>query len=920
MISTHKPTEPALILIAVVLFCVMTGMAQERDGRLRGRITDQAGALIAGATVSVTDTDGKQTSTVANSAGEYVFRDLKPGNYTVTAVMTGFAAYENPDLIMVSGQSKTLDILLTIRLLEQVTVQTEPRRIGTDPENSASDIVLSGSQMDILSDDPDQLAADLAALAGVADGPNNRQLTVDGFTASKLPSKASIREIRINANPLAAQQDFFGFGRIDVFTKPGTNKFAGQAFMTFNDESLNGRDPFAPNRAQLQRRLYGGSFSGPLRTGKASFFLDFERRDITENAVVAATVLDSSFNVTPFNLAVVTPQQRTNFSTRVDLQLNPRHTVVARFNYIRADYQNQGVGGFSLPSRAYDQTGYAAIFQLTETALLSNSVLNETRFQYINDVTDRIGDNSIPTINVLDAFVDGGSQVGPSKETANSFELHNTTSWLHGQHTLKAGARFRGYFLTDAAPTNFGGTFTFSSLAQYQRVLQGMPGVRPSQFSIAGGDPEASARRLDLHVFFQDDWRVAPNLTLSYGLRVQAQTNVKDKINPAPRFSFAWAPGAGDARQPKTVIRGGIGIFYYVYPESLTLLTHRFNGIDQQQFIINNPDFFPVVPPIELLEDGAVSQTIRRAQRDLNQPYSIKSTFSVERQLAQRTKLSVTHILERDVHLLRSRNINAPLPGTFNPLVPGSGVRPFKEAGNIFSFESSSTDLDNTVFINLDTEPIKNLSALVLVGLSKETNDADGPFGFPMNSYDVRADYGSDLNDIHAFSNIGITYTGPWGLTFNSLIRMASANRFNITTGRDTNGDGVFTERPAFATDVTKPGVVVSRFGAFDPNPGPGQQIIPRNFGTGPTLFQANLRIAKTFRFNLFAGASTHSRKAAKPEQKRYALTVSVSGQNIFNNTNFGPFIGNLNSPHFGQANATASTARRIDLQARFSF
>ncbi len=920
MLSNHPLTKPTLILMALFSFCVMTGIAQERGGRLRGRVTDQAGALIAGATVSVTDTDGKQTSAVANNTGEYVFQDLKPGNYTLTAVMTGFAAYENSDLIIVAGQSKTLDILLPIRLREQVTVQGERRRVGTDPENSASEIVLSGSQLDILSDDPDQLAADLQALGGLADGPNISQLTVDGFSGGKLPSKASIREIRINANPLAAQQDFFGFGRIDVFTKPGTSKFAGQAFMTFNDESLNGRDPFAPNRASYQRRLYGFSFSGPLRAGKSSFFLDFERRDITENAIVAATVLDSFFNVTPLNQVVVTPQQRTNFSTRVDFQLNPKHTLVARFNYIRANYQNQGVGGFSLPSRAYDQSGYAAILQLTETALLSNSVLNETRFQYIYDVTDRMGDNSIPTINVLEAFVDGGSQVGPSTERSNSFELQNTTTWLKGQHTLKAGARFRGYFLTDIAPTNFGGTFSFSSLAQYRQVLQGVPGVRPSQFSIAGGDPEASARRFDLHVFFQDDWRVAPNLTLSYGLRAQAQTNVRDRINPGPRFSFAWAPGAGVARQPKTVIRGGAGIFYYSYSETMTLLTHRFNGIAQRQFIISNPDFFPVAPPIEHLVDAAFSQTIRRADPDLNQPYSIKAMFSVERQLAQRTTLSITHIYERDVHLLRSRNINAPLPGTFNPLVPGSGVRPFKDAGNIFSFESTSNNLDNTVFINIDTEPIKNLSALVLIGLSKETNDGDGPFSFPMNSYDLRADHGSDLNDIHAFSNISITYSGPWGLTFNSFIRTSSANRFNITTGRDTNGDGVFTERPAFATDLSKPGVVVTRFGAFDPNPGPGQRIIPRNFGTGPTLFQVNLRLAKTFRFNLFAGAATKSGPAAKPEPKRYALSVSVSGQNIFNNTNFGPFIGNLNSPLFGQANATASTPRRFDLQARFSF
>jgi len=901
------------------LVCVIGIMAQERGGRLRGRITDQAGALIAGATVSVTDTDGKQTSTVANGVGEYAFQNLKPGKYTLVATMTGFAPYEESELIIVGGQSKILDILLPIRLREQVTVQNETRRLSTDTESSASQIVLSGAELDMLSDDPDQLAADLQALVGPADGPNISQLTVDGFTTNKLPSKASIREIRVNANPLAAEQDFFGFGRIDVFTKPGTNKFVGQAFMTFNDESLNGRNPFAPNRAPFQTRLYGASFSGPLHAGKSSFFLDFDRREITENAIVNATVLDSSFNVTPFNEVVLTPQQRTSFTARLDFQLNPKHTLTARFNYIRANYENLGVGGFSLPSRAYDQTGAAAVLQLTETALISNSVLNETRFQYIYDVTDKTGDNSTPTINVLDAFVDGGAQFGPSTETLNSFELHNTTSILKGQHTLKAGARFRGYFLNDVAPTNFGGTYTFSSLAQYERVLESVPAARPSQFSIAGGDPEASARRFDLHLFFQDDWRIAPNLTLSYGLRAQAQTHVGDKVNLGPRFSFAWAPGAAaKGKQPKTVIRGGAGMFYYSYNESLVLLTNRYNGIDQQQFIIDNPNFFPAIPPVELLVDGAVPQSVRRADPNLNQPYSFKAMFSVERQLAKGTTLSITHIYERDMHLLRSRNINAPLPDTFNPVVPGSGVRPIKDAGNIFSFESTGKDLDNTVFINLNTQLTPSLTAFALIGLSKESSDSDGALSFPMNSYDLRPDYSADLNDIHAFSNVGITYSARWGLTFNSLIRWASANRFNITTGRDTNGDGVFTERPGFATNLSKPGVVVTEFGAFDPNPDAGQEIVPRNFGRGPTFFQVNLRVAKTFRFNMFSGPATKDPK--KPEPKRYGLTVSVQGQNIFNHTNLGPFIGNLNSPLFGQANASASTARRFDFQVRFSF
>ena len=919
MLFIQKLAGRIFILTVGLFVCALGVVAQQNAGRLQGQIKDEAGALIVGASVIVTDANGSSTSVKTNSVGEYVIANLRPGKYTLRASETGFAAYENSELMVVAHHTNALDIVLTVQLKEQVLVQGEANNVNTDPENNAGQLVLSGTGLDVLSDDPDQLAADLQSLVGPADGPN-AQLSVDGFSTGKVPPKSSIREIRINANPFAADQDFFGFSRIDILTKPGASKFAGQAFMNFNDESLNARNPFAPNRAPYQARFFGGSFSGPLLSKKASFFLDFERRDITENAVVNATILDPSFIITPFSQVVLTPQRRTSFSTRFDYQLNQKHTLVARYNYTRSDQENAGVGNFSLPSRAFNLFSSVSTLQLTETAVLSPSVLNETRFQYIRELLDQKGDNSIPTINVLDAFIGGGSQSGLASNLTELYELQNTTSWYAGAHTFKAGARFRAFYVDDIAPTNFGGTFTFSSLDQYRQVLQGVPGAQPAQFSIAGGDPRARARRLDIHAFFLDDWRVAPNLTLSFGLRYQAQTEVKDKLNLGPRVSFAWAPGAGaSTKQPTTVIRGGVGIFYFSFSENLLLLTNRFNGFNQQQFIVDNPDFFGNVPSVPSLIGASLPQTIRHADDNLNQPYSIKGSISIERQFPRNTTLSVAYIYERDIHLLRSRNINAQLPGTFDAAVPGSGVRPLPGAGNIFAFESSSTNIDNTVFIRLNTQPTKRLSAFTLIGLSRETGESDGPLYFPANSYDLSTEYGSVLNDVHAFANVGLNYNGPWGLAFNSLIRMSSPNRFNIITGRDTNGDGVFMERPAFATDLSKPGVVVTPFGAFDPNPDPGQAMIPRNFGRGPGFFQVNLRVAKTFRFNSFGGVLQGLGKSGTGDAKRYGLTFSIQAQNLFNNTNFGPFIGNLNSPLFGQANSTAGTPRRFVFQVRFS-
>lgn len=918
---TRKKIGTVCALAAVVLACGLSILAQQGTGEVRGQVADEAGAVIVGANVTVTGADGKQVSATTNETGEYVISNLAPGKYAVLASEEGFAPYENADLTVAAGRRDTLNILLTVMLNEDVLVEAGGGGVNTDPEKGASEIVLRGADLDALSDDPDQLAADLQSLTGPADGPNISQITVDGFSGGKLPPKSSIREVRVNANPFAAEQDYFGFGRIDIFTKPGAGKLTGQAFMNFNDESLNARNPFAPNRAPFQQRFYGASLSGPLRAKKASFTLDFERRDITENAVVNATFLDGSFNVVPFNQVVVTPQQRHSFSARVDYQLNQNHTLVARLNHVRSNQANAGVGGFSLPSRGFDLSSSDTTFQVTETATLGTNLLNETRFQYVRESLNRAGDNSLPTVNVLDAFVGGGAAYGLASNRLELYELQNTTTWVKGNHTFKAGGRFRGFFINDVAPTNFAGTYTFSSLEQYRRVLQGVAGARPEQFSIAGGDPNASARRLDLHVFVQNDWRLAPNFMLSLGMRAQAQTRVGDKLNLGPRVSFAWAPGAANAgKQPRTVIRGGGGIFYLSYSESLMLLTNRFNGLTQQQFIINSPDFFTDVPSIESLAVAALPQTIRRADDNLKQPYLVKGSVSVEQQLPRRTSLSVAYIYERDKNLLRSRNVNAPLPGTYDPETAGSGVRPIPGAGNIFAFETTATNIDHTVFIRLNTQPRKELSAFALIGLSRETGDSDGALSFPANSYDLRSEYGSSLNDVRAFANVGINYSGPWGLSFNSLIRASSPNRFNIITGLDTNGDGVFTERPAFAADPTRPGVIVTPYGVFDPDPAPGQALIPRNYGRGPGFFQVNLRVAKTFRFDSLFGSPDEAGKSGKADAKRYSLTFSAQGQNIFNNTNFGSFVGNLNSPLFGRANATAGSARRVDFGVRFSF
>lgn len=982
---TLKRVSRACFAFALLAVCAVPTQAQQTAGALRGRIVDQLEAAIVNATVTVVGADGER-SVVTNGQGEYLITHLKPGTYVVRGTAPGFAPFEQADVEITAGPPRTLNITLAVTVKEEVNVAPGASgALSTDNDNNASATVLSGSGLDVLPEDPDDLAGALRAMAGPVAGPSGTQFTVDGFTntGQPLPTRETIREVRINQNPFSAENDRLGFGLVQIFTRPGTNKLHADASFNFSDESLNSRNPFAPSRAPFQTRIYSASVSGPVVARKASFFLSFNRRELDENAFVNATVLDPALRVTPLRLTVLTPQSRTSINPRVDYQLNSNHTLVVRYSYFYARSDNFGIGGFSLPERAYDTNSYIHTLQVSETAVLNKKVVNEFRFQYIPEGRTDAGDNSRPTVNVLDAFISGAPAVGPSSNPERRIWLQDNVTWISGNHTFRTGGRVRHSTIRDTSPNNFGGTFTFaggvgprldandqpvtdvqgnfvlvplSSIERYRRTLVFMDrglsaatirslGGGATQFSLAGGNPTARAGQIDFGAFIQDDWRLRPNLTISLGMRYDIQTNVRKTLNLGPRIAFAWSPSSSANRAPQMVVRGGFGVFYDRFGEGLKIDANRFNGINQQQFVTFDPavlDLFPRVPAIGTLAATAgIPQTTVRIAPDIRLPYTLQGAFSVERQLPFKTTATVSFVSTRILHLLRSRNINAPVPGTFVPGQPASGVRPFGNVGNIFQFESSGRLNQNQLIVSVNNRLNDKVSFTANYTLNKANSDTDGVRTFPAGSYDLTSEYGRSAFDIRHFFFLGGAFEAPFGLRFNPLIIAFSGSPFNITTGRDANNDLLFTERPALATDLNKPGVVVTRFGAFDPNPQPGQPIIPRNFGDGPGFFTVLLTVSKTFKFGDVpakspaqqGGRATAAPGAAKaaPAEKRYSMTLSLRAVNLFNRTNLSTPVGDISSPFFGQSTATAGSFgfnsnvpsvgnRRIEAQVRFSF
>jgi hypothetical protein len=940
---------------------------QERTGSLRGQVTDQFGGVIVGASVVLVFAGGKKREVSTNAEGRYVVNNLEPGRYSLSVNSKNFALYENAAVEITNKEQKTLDVALTVALgkVEEVTVASQVA--STDPHSNANSIVLRGKDLDALPDDPDELAAVLDALTGASAIPGGSQIFIDGFTGGRgLPPRAGISEIVINQNPYTAEYERLGFSRIDIRLSPTTTTFRVESEFFFNHQALNARNPYADRRAPTQSRYYFGALSGPLINKNASFYAAIQRRETDDNAIVNAIILDPGFNIVPFSDSVPIANRVLYTDLRVNYALNKNNSMVFNYQLIPTSSTNISVGDLSLASRGYNISSTDHVLRISNTMIVNPTVVNQTRFQYLRGRFEQVGTTFEPSLTVLGAFIGGGSGVDRSVTNTNRWEAHNYTTVALGGHTLRFGGRIRGVNISDSSPTNFNGAYVFaggpgprldandqvvlgpnnqpvveelSSIERYRRTLRFLDqGLSPevirtlgggaSQFSIVTGDPRASVTQIDLGVFAQYDWRVRPSFTLGLGLRYETQNNISSPLNFGPRLSFAWAPAADTKR--KTVIRGGFGVFYVRFAENLTLQANRFDGLSQQEFIVTNPvilDLFPRVPEIETSPILAPVQTVRRVADDLQAPYSYQTSISLERQLPHNFAVTTTYLNARYFHVLRSRNINAPLPGTFDPEGSGSGVRPVANNGNIYQYESSGRLNQNQFIVTVNSRLNPKLSIFANYILNSVKSDTDGPGNFPANSYDLSDEYGRSSFDIRHRSSIGGTIEAPLGLSLNPFITMRSGIPFNITTGRDTNGDTIFLERPALANDLNKPGVLTTDFGAFDPNADPGQALIPINYGIGPAFFNVNLRVTKTFTFGQTFLPAANSAAPAKRDSP-YRLSFVITAQNLFNNVNPGVPIGNLTSPLFGQSisNSTeagasrVSSNRRINVAIRFNF
>jgi hypothetical protein len=933
---------------------------------LRGHIADPSGAVIPGATITVTTAAGKTVTTItADASGQYAVIGLASGGYIVHATVEGFSPFASPVIHLAAGQAMRVDIAMAMEVAQQsVVVIDESSSVNTEVGGNANSIVLKDKDLDALSDDPDELANELSALAGPAAGPNGGQIYIDGFTGGTLPPKSAIREIRINQNPFSAEFDHIGYGRIEILTKPGTDVLHGRVFGMGNDNLFNTGNPFVSSVPDYHSIQYNTSISGSLKK-KASFFLSVEGRNIQDDNIYTASTAvlntatglysiptDSNGNIIPVTGSVYAPSTRIEVSPRIDLQLGQKNTLTMRYQYERSS-SSGSLGSTSLPTQATSSSSSENAFQLMDSQIINDRMVNETRLQYRRELSTTTPVSTAPTVSVPGDFSGGGSSGQFETSHTDHLELQNMTTMSAGAHAIKFGTWMRDNREANSTDGNFNGSFSFPSLQAYVATLNGLAqgetfaqiaaacsatqtgGCLPNNLTYTTGRQAFQSNVFDAALYFQDDWKYNQFLTLSGGLRWETQNHTADHSDWGPRAAFAYAlDGHKDKKQAKTVLRGGYGFFFDRFQAGSLMSLEQFNGgaNSQTQISITNPACFDATSLSNINNFPAAcgtgtttaSETYQIAPK-YRSPTMEQFGTSLERQLTKGTTLTLTYLHSFGVHQMATRNSNAYLPGQYNFSDPAnSGSRPNPNLGIVREFDPEAIFKQNQMIVNLNAHITSKFNLMGFYNL----NYVNSNTGTASNSYNLMQDYGRASWASRNMLFLMGSYTGPWGISFNPFLVAHSGKPFNITTNNDLTGDSFFNNRPSYASaSSVASNVVETDLGNFNTVPQAGETIIPVNMANGPAAVAVNLRVSRSVGIGPKL-ASTNNNSAGGPPPgggphggghgggpggpfggghggpggmlgpagtgRKYSLNFSVQALNLFNDINYGTPSGTL--------------------------
>jgi hypothetical protein len=675
--------------------------------------------------------------------------------------------------------------------------------------------------------------------------------------------------VRINNNGFTAEDSGFsssGSGT-EVIQRGGLGAWHGNAQFLLKDDALNARNAFADNKPSYQERRLSVDASGPLIRGRLTSSVDFNQTEAENVGTIRATLPDSSI----FALGITRPTTYRNIQSNQTWQLADSHSLRGFARFSTEENRDQGIGGFSLPDRAYRSTfrqvnaGVRPFSAVSAQTLLEGRVIwNQSRFEN-QPLTDAV------RINVLDAFNSGGAQ---NRVTENNGVLEFGTLYTRTSDgmTLKSGIEGNYRTRNTVNANNFGGTFTFSNLDAY---LAGTP----LTYRITQGDPLFVLNQLEAAAFVQADLELTSRLTLLMGVRYEAQQNLPDYNNVAPRVSIAYSPS------PATVIRAGSGIFHSRLGNGTVEQQKRLDGTHQYEIVVDNPAY------PDPFSGGTVRQTlpsIRVTDADLAAPFTSSSMVSLERTFFTNLLFTATYDFHREFHRLRTRNLNAPYDASVSgprvacsPQTPtGACVVPDPTRGNIINLESTGREYRHNVRLSV-RKRFSIFNASANYHFQQQYGDALNGTGSPLsNTYDLHRDWGRSSNPNHSL-NASVNARLPLGLFLTGNMSWNSRRHYTMTTGADDNGDSNVNDRPA----------------GVEPNSLDGPRYLNFDFNVSKAIF-----------FGGPAGATSGTN-----------ANVFINLTNAFNRIHYGTPSGVLTSPNFGKS-TSANDPREVEVGVRFQF
>ena len=715
--------------------------------------------------------------------------------------------------------------------------------------------------------------------------------TVERATAAPPARQNQTQFVRINNNAFTAEDSTYRFGRSgsaaqaapEVIQRGGAGAFHGNAQFLLKDEALNATRRFASNKPEYQERQTSFDVSGPIWPGRLTTNFGFSQNEAENVDTIRATLPDRIFA-----LGITRPTTNRSFTTRNTYQLADSHSLSFNAGYQTNSNENQGIGGFVLPERAFRSEGSTWNFEVRQFSSLSPRSIYETRFAVSGTENTRLPETEGVQINVLDAFNAGGAQ-NRLENTGRTYDVSNLYTRLGEKLTVKAGMAAMYRKNHSHSENNFLGTFTFSSLEAYRAGT-------PLNFRVNRGNPISDTNQWELSYFIQNDLRVSSRLSVMYGARYELQTNLSDHNNIAPRLGLAYALDGA------SVLRAGVGIFHQRMLFNIIEIQRRQDGVQQYEVIMDNPSY---PDPSQSSSIRTTFPSVRVIDPSLAVPYNFVSMVSYERTFFSTLFVSAAFDLNREVRRPRLRNLNAPMDITSpTPKSCSLGqsrltcVRPLPDRGNVLNFESTGSETAKNIRLNLRQRfSIFNVSAnytraliwsdsihSVLVAQNFPNGTVYGlPEGIPADSYNLRSDWSiAGTPPRHTLSSV-VNARLPLGIFLTGTMNTTSGRPYTILTGRDDNQDNSINDRPAG---------------------------LRRNTGTGPKSLSFDFNISKA----IFFAEAAPGGNAIRPN-----VNIFANMTNAFNRPNYNPPSGIMTSPNFGRSTG-AGNPREIEVGLRLQF